>query len=167
MTFYLLLLPVLLALVVLQHSLGVYLAFNLVNIEVSLALVIFAALRMDVLKGAVATGMAGFLMDCLCGTPSGFYMTIYYVVFCLFSFVSPRLYTEERWTLVLITFVGGLMEGFLLFVMSGWVLGKDVSYDLWRFFLPQLVLVSLISPFLFQLFEVFFIRMGGYERSLK
>ena len=83
MIYYLTLPLCLLLLVVIQHTVpGVFL-LNSGTVEMSLIAVIYAGFRLGMIRGGVLTLMLGFIMDCITGVPSGFYILIYFAIFSL------------------------------------------------------------------------------------
>jgi hypothetical protein len=156
-----------LLLVVLQHSVPGVLFFNSITVEISLIVVIYAGFRFDIIKGAVLTVVMGFIMDCITGAISGFYTLIYFFLFSFSFLVSPRVYAESSGIIALMTFFSGLLEGLLIIILNYLIYGTHMFYDTFRFFIPQLIVVSAISPFLFKFFDKFGFFYGGYARSAR
>ncbi len=71
MSFYLVLLPLALLLVLFQKSILYLFFFGRVDVEISLILVIYAGFRLGVLRGALLSFVVGFFMDCMTGSVSG------------------------------------------------------------------------------------------------
>lgn len=165
MTFYLLLPWSLLMLVVFQHAVLGTIFFHSIAVEISLVLVIYAGLRMAALKGSILSLILGLMMDCITGVSSGFYALIYTSIFLMVYLVSLQVYAKSTIFVVLFTLCCGFVEGVWLLVLNQIIYGTNIISDLILYFLPQLVIVSLISPFLFK----FFHRIGwlhdGYVRS--
>ncbi len=167
MIYYVLLPIFLLLFVVLQHSVPGVLFLNSITVEISLIVVIYAGFRLDILKGGALALMLGFILDCITGAISGFYTLIYFFIFSLSFLISPRIYAESPGFIVFSTLVCGVLEGLLIVAFNYLIYGTHLFYDTWRFFLPQLIVVSAISPFLFKFFDGLGIDYGGYARSAK
>ncbi|MDI9569457.1 MAG: rod shape-determining protein MreD [Pseudomonadota bacterium] len=154
-------------LVAFQHAVLGALFFHSFAVEVSLVLVVFAGLRMRALQGAMLALILGLMMDCISGSGSGSYALVYAIVLLMAYLVSTHVYVENAPFLIFLTLVCGLVEGLSLLALNRMLYGTNVFYDLARFFLPQLALVSALSPFLFKVFH----RMGwlhdGYVRSFE
>ena len=165
MIFYVLLPWFLLMLVVFQHAVLGTIFFHSIAVEISLVLVIYAGLRMPALKGSILSLILGLMMDCITGVCSGFYALIYVSIFLTVYLVSLQVYARSNLFVVLFTLCCGFVEGIWLLILNRMIYGTNILYDLILYFLPQLVIVSLISPFLFK----FFHRIGwlhdGYVRS--
>ena len=165
MIFYVLLPWFLLMLVVFQHAVLGTIFFHSIAVEVSLVMVIYAGLRMDVLKGIILALLLGLMMDCITGVCTGFYALIYTSIFLIAYLASLQVYAKSNTFIALFTLFCGFIEGIWLLVLNRMIYGTNVLSDLTLYFLPQLVIVCLISPFLFK----FFYRIGwlhdGYVRS--
>ena len=165
MIFYVLIPWFLLMLVVFQHAILGTIFFHSIAVEISLVLVIYAGLRMGVLKGTIMSLILGLMMDCITGVCSGFYALIYSSIFLMVYLVSMQVYAKSNAFIVLFTLCCGFIEGICLLVLNQVIYGTNILSDLVLYFFPQLVIVSLISPFLFK----FFHRIGwlhdGYVRS--
>jgi rod shape-determining protein MreD len=160
------LLPIFLMLfVVFQHSVPGVLFFNSITVELSLILVVYAGFRLEMMKGGVLALMLGFMMDCITGAISGFYTLIYFLLFSMSFLISPRVYGESPGFVVFMTFAGGILEGILIVVLNYLIYGNHLFYDTFRFFLPQLIVASAVSPFLFKFFDRFGNLYGGNARS--
>jgi len=167
MIFFVLVPWLLMFLVVFQHTVLGAIFFHTIAVEISLVLVIYAGLRMEVRRGSFLVLILGLMMDCITGTGSGFYALVYALVFLLVYLLSLQVYAESTPFLIMLTLGCGLGEGLLLLTLNMVIYGTNVFLDLVRYFLPQLLLVSAISPFLFR----FFHRIGwlhdGYVRSFE
>jgi len=165
MIFYVLVPWFLLMLVVFQHAVLGTIFFHSIAVEISLVLVIYAGLRMAVIRGSILSLILGLIMDCITGVCTGFYALIYTSIFLMVYLVSLQVYAKSTPFVVLFTLCCGLIEGIWLLALNQMIYGTNVLPDLVLYFLPQLVIVSLISPFLFK----FFHRIGwlhdGYVRS--
>lgn len=167
MIYYLAVPWLLLIIVVFQHAVLGAMFFHTIAVEISLVLVIYAGLRMEVIRGSFLVLLLGLMMDCITGAASGFYALVYAAVFLMVYLLSLQVYAESMLFLIFLTFCCGLTEGLLLLILNRIISGTNIFFDLVRYFLPQLLLVSAISPFLFK----FFHRIGwlhdGYVRSFE
>jgi len=167
MIFYLVVPWFLMIMVVFQHAVLGAVFFHSIAVEISLVLVIYAGLRMKVLRGAILVLILGLMMDCITDAGSGSYALVYTIVFFMVYLLSAHVYVENAPFLIFLTLVCGLVEGLLLLVLNRMLYGTNVFYDLLRFFLPQLALVSMLSPFLFKLFHRIGWLHDGYVRSFE
>ncbi|MFA6411963.1 MAG: hypothetical protein WCW53_04645 [Syntrophales bacterium] len=165
MNFYVFVPWFLLMLVVFQHAVLGTIFFHSIAVEISLVMVIYGGLRMSVLKGSILSLILGLMMDCITGVSSGFYALIYTAIFLMVYLVSLHVYAKSTPFVALFTLCCGFIEGIWLLVLNQIIYGTNIFSDLVLYFIPQLVIVSLISPFLFK----FFHRIGwlhdGYVRS--
>jgi hypothetical protein len=81
--------------------------------------------------------------------------------------LSLHIYAESTLFLIVLTLCCGLLEGLLLLLLHRLLNGTNVFFDLVRFFLPQLLLVSMFSPFLFKMFHGIGWLRDGYVRSIE
>jgi hypothetical protein len=165
MNFYVLVPWFLLMLVVFQHAVLGTIFFHSLAVEISLVLVVYAGLRMAVFRGSILSLILGLMMDCITGVCSGFYALIYTSIFLMVYLISLQVYAKSNVFIVFFTLCCGLIEGIWLLVLNQIIYGTNILSDLVMYFMPQLVVVSLMSPFLFK----FFHRIGwfhdGYVRS--
>ncbi|MBN1547957.1 MAG: hypothetical protein JW902_15000 [Syntrophaceae bacterium] len=147
--------PFLLLLVVVQKTILDIFSFHMLSIELSLLFVVYAGFYMGVLKGGILTLLAGFLVGTLTGTVSGLFMFIYITVFCLASLVSARVYIEQPHLIMIFTFCCALLEGAMLVAISHCFLEAPALHPLIQAVMPQVFILSLISPLFFRLFRRF------------
>ena len=167
MIFFILVPWLLMFLVVFQHAVLGAMFFHTIAVEISLVLVIYAGLRMEVRRGSFLVLILGLMMDCITGTGSGFYALVYALVFLVVYLLSLQVYAESTPFLIVLTLGCGLGEGLLLLTLNRLIYGTNVFLDLVRYFLPQLLLVSAISPFLFRSFHRIGWLHDGYVRSFE
>lgn len=165
MIFYVTLPFLLLLFVVFQHSVPGMLSLNRVSMEISLILVVYTGFRLSIVRGSVLVLMLGFMMDCITGAISGFYMLIYFALFSLTFIISPRVYSESSGFIMAVTLACGILEGFLIVAFDYLLYRTDLLSDTLCFFFPQVIILSVISPFLFKFFDRFGMYHGGYARS--
>ena len=114
MIYYFLLLPLVLLLVVFQKSVPDLFFFGRIGVEISLILVIYAGFRMDTIRGAFLSFMAGFFMDCMMGSVSGLYTLLYVCIFFVSALVSLRVYAEGVILIMTFTFLCALSQGLFI-----------------------------------------------------
>ena len=151
MSFYLVLPPLVLLLVVLQKSILDLFFFGRLDIELSLILVIYAGFRLDVLRGALLSFVAGFFMDCMTGSVSGIYTLFYVCVFFISRLLSARVYAEGTAWIMLFTFFCVLAEGLFIVAFYKAVYDANLLRNMIRVFLPQALILSFLSPVFFKL----------------
>ena len=154
MSFYLVLPPLVLLLVVLQKSILDLFFFGRLDIELSLILVIYAGFRLDVLRGALLSFVAGFFMDCMTGSVSGLYTLFYVCAFFVAHLVSMRVYAEGTAWIMLFTFLCALFEGLFIVLFYKAMYDVNMLRSMIRVFLPQALVLSFLSPVFFKLFRV-------------
>jgi rod shape-determining protein MreD len=140
-------------LVVLQRTLLDLLFGGRIGIEVSLVLAIYAGFHLDVVRGGVLAFLMGFLLDCVSGTIMGLYTFVYVMIFLFSTLLSPRIYGERILFVMGYTMFCVLLEGLFIFTVYLFIYGTDVSQDLIRTCLPQALVVGVLSPALFTLFN--------------
>lgn len=142
-----------LALIFLQVTFLDSLASGLINVEISLILVIYAGFRMNVMRGGFLSYLLGFFFDTLAGTAPGMYGLLYVLIFALSLFVSREIDINTTPLLMLYVFACVMIKGVLL--LGYYSLTADVVLwnDIWLTYLPQGVILAVISPLLFSLFR--------------
>ena len=161
-------LPLLLLLfVVFQHSVVPALFLNSIKVEISLIVILYAGFRLEIIRGVILALLLGFMMDCISGALSGVYSLIYFILFAIAYLIAPRVYGESSGFIILLTAISGLLEGLLMILFNLLIYGTHDFYSTYRFFLPQLIVVSVVSPIFFKFFDRFGLYHGGYARSAK
>lgn len=130
-------------------------------------MVVYAGFRLHLVKGGVLTLLLGFVMDCITGATSGFYALIYLTLFSFSFLIAPRIYAESAGFVAAMTLFCGLLEGLLIITFNYLIYGTHLLYDTLRIFIPQLIVVGVISPVLFKIFDKFGPIYGGYAGSAK
>ncbi|ABC76503.1 hypothetical membrane protein [Syntrophus aciditrophicus SB] len=166
---YFLLLPIFSFLfVVFQTTVFELLFFNRVCVEITLILVIYAGFHMDVLKGGLLSFSLGFFLDIIMGTVMGLYVVLYLSVFFLSMLVSLRVYAEKTFFIMSYVFVCALLECWIVLMFYKYIRDLDLFHKFISVFLPQVLVVSLISPACFNTFRRFGDLLNvGAERSDK
>jgi rod shape-determining protein MreD len=126
-------------------------------------LIVFLALRGDLVKGAVIVFFFGMLMDIFSGIFLGLYPVAYLFIFFILQGASRHLILDEvihQVPLVLISYL--LMTSCIFIFMTLFLNEASMSWS-WRDILLQLFLFFLISIPLFYQFE----RIITYSKSEK
>jgi rod shape-determining protein MreD len=158
MIYYLLLPVLLLLLVIVQITILELFSLGLIGMELSLIVVIYAGFHLDALRGGILSLLLGFFMDCLTSGIFGLYMFLYILIFCISMIVEGKVYARK---LVLIASFTGfcmLLEGLLIVLLYRFVFGANILYAMLKIFIPQAVVLGILSPLIFgllQRFEVF------------
>jgi len=151
---YYLLLPVsLLLLVIVQITILDVFSLGWINIEVSLIIVIYAGFHLDALRGSVVSLLLGFFLDCLTSTIFGIYMFLYVFIFFLSTIVAEKIYAEKQTLIASFTGFCTLLEGLAIVLLYWFVFGADILYAIPKIFIPQAVVVGILSPLFFGLLK--------------
>ncbi len=144
-----------LLLVIFQTSVLNIIFMGRLNVEISLILVIYAGFRMNVLPGALLSFLLGFFLDCAMGSISGLFTLIYVCVFFISVLVSMRVYAEQISLIIGFSFLCSIFEGLLIVLFFKIIYDINMLGSLIQVFLPQALVVSVLSPFFFRLFHLF------------
>ena len=154
--------------VVFQTTVFELLFFNRVSVEISLILVIYAAFHMDVLEGGILSFCLGFFMDILMGSVTGLYIVLYLSIFFISMLVSLRVYAGKTLFIMSYVFVCAFSECLIVLMFCRYIQDLDLFHKFFSVFLPQILVVSLVSPACFNTFNRFGeILNVGAERSDK
>ncbi|PKN18064.1 MAG: hypothetical protein CVU71_11110 [Deltaproteobacteria bacterium HGW-Deltaproteobacteria-6] len=145
MIYYLLLPFLTILLVVLQTTLADILFSGWLVLELSLVVVIYAGFRLDLMKGIILTGLSGFVFDCVSGAPLGLFTLAYLLIFLLSFFVSLRLASEKLYLIALFSLVCSLLESLMLILLYHIVSDVDMLSNVFLVFVPQALLISVLS----------------------
>jgi len=160
-------LPVLaLSLVIFQTSILEALLFNKIGLEITFLCVIYAGLYMDTWRGCLMSFVLGFVLDALTASVTGIYTTIYVVMFFVAMQVAPRVYKTKIAFIMAFTMVCAVVKMLALVLVYQLIFDANVLVAGLAIYLPQAVILSLISPAFFTLchrFEEWF--HGGVRRS--
>jgi len=147
-----LLLPVLsILLVVFQTGISYVLFSGKLVLEISLIALIYAGFRFDLIKGLTLAFVLGFVYDCLSGSVLGLFTFIYMIIFLCSFFVSIIFSTEKLYFIALFSFICSFLEEILIILFYNLAYGMDIVKKTSLMFLPQAVLISLLTVFLFYL----------------
>jgi rod shape-determining protein MreD len=151
MIYYLLLPVLLLLLVIVQITILDLLSLGWIGMEVSLIVVIYAGFHLDALRG----GILSLVLDCLTSAIFGLYTFLYVLIFYLSLIVAGKVYGEKPALIASFTGLCTLIEGAVIVLLYRFVLGADILYAIPQIFIPQAVVVGLLSPLFFGLFHRF------------
>jgi rod shape-determining protein MreD len=158
MIYYLLLPVLLLLLVIVQITILELFSLGLIGMELSLIVVIYAGFHLDALRGGILSLLLGFFMDCLTSGIFGLYMFLYTLIFCLSMIVEGKVYAGKPVLIASFTGFCMLLEGLLIVLLYRFVFGANILYAILKIFIPQAVVLGILSPLIFgllQRFEVF------------
>jgi rod shape-determining protein MreD len=163
---YYLLLPILMLLLVIVQ-ITILEAFSLggISIEVSLIVVIYAGFHLGALRGGVLSLLLGFFLDCLTSAIFGIYMFLYVFIFFLSTVVAERAYAGKATLIVFFTGLCTLLEGLAIVLLYRFVFGADLLYAIPKIFIPQAVVMGILSPLFFGLFERFEVFLHEDDRQ--
>ena len=126
-----------------------------IGIPFSLIVVIYAGFHLGMLRGGLLSILLGFFLDCLSSAIFGLQIFVYVLIFFLARIVSGRVYVEKPTFIALFSGFCALLEGLLIVTIYRLILGIDILYEIPRTFIPQSLLVVLLSPFCFRLLDRF------------
>ena len=149
MILYLLSLLLAFSVIILQRTCVDLLFAGKIGLELSLILVIFAGFRFEEVRGGIFATVTGFVFDCLSGAVMGLYTLFYVIVFFLTRLLTDRIYSEQMFFIMIYTFLCVLFEGLYIVVLYKSVFDVNMSYNLYRVFLPQALVAGVLSPALF------------------
>jgi hypothetical protein len=167
MIYYLLLPLFSVLLLALQTSLFDLLFLGKIGVEVSLVVVVYAGFKLDMAKGGLLSFVLGFFLDCITSVVPGLFVFIYLFIFFISKIASFRIYAEGILFVMGFTFLCALSEGVIIVAVYKTLYGINIFHDMSSIFLPQALVVGIISPALFSLFnrlEVF-INAGETKSS--
>ncbi|HOG18420.1 MAG TPA: rod shape-determining protein MreD [Syntrophales bacterium] len=155
------LLVIAVALIVLQTTLLEIVLLHQFSVELSLLLVLYAGFRYEPGEGAAISILCGFLTDCVTGSPTGFFVFLYVLVFSATKLISERMYADSRLFFAFFAFVAALAEGVLAVLLYRIIAEADVFHYLLRHALPQALVLALLSPLFFRGFDLLGDRLDG------
>jgi rod shape-determining protein MreD len=160
-TRFLSLLVIAVVLVVLQTTLLEIVLLHQFSVELALLLVLYAGFRYEPGEGAAVSFLCGFLTDCAMGSPTGFFVSLYVLVFSVTKLISERMYADSRLFFAFFAFVAALAEG-VVFVMLYQIMAEvDFFHYLLRHTVPQAFVLALLSPLFFRGFDFVGDRLDG------
>jgi rod shape-determining protein MreD len=161
MIYYLSMPFLMLILLVLQNSISDILFSGIVGVEVSLILVIYAGFRLDVIKGGVISFLLGFFLDCIAGSTSGFHAFIYVSIFLISMIASHKISLDKAPLIMSFTLMCALLKGIIIACLYPLIYRTGISVHTLKIYIPQTLIVILISPVLFHIFYRIETFLGG------
>jgi rod shape-determining protein MreD len=134
-----------------------------IAVELSLILVIYSGFRFDVLRGGILSFVLGFIHDCLTCSFSGFYALIYVLVFLISKLASLRISIGKPLLIISLSFVCAVFEGMMLILLYPLLYGGGISTHAIGSYIPQMLIVSALSPILFRAFHWAEAALNGRE----
>jgi hypothetical protein len=151
---YFIILPILLLfLVIVQITILDLLSLGWIGIEISLIVVIYAGFHLDALRGGILSLVLGFFLDCLTSAIFGLYIFLYLFIFYLSMIVAGKVYAEKPSLIASFTGLCTLLEGLAIVLLYRLFFGADILYTIPKIFIPQAIVLGLLSPLFFGLFH--------------
>ena len=145
MIYYLLLPFVAIGVAVFQSTLADVLFSGWLTLEFSLVVVIYAGFRLDLMKGIILAFMMGFMFDAVSGSILGLFTMIYLIVFMFAFFSSSRIASGKFYLIALFGLICSLMESLILISLYHFVFEFDMLSNVLLVFVPQALLISVLS----------------------
>jgi rod shape-determining protein MreD len=163
MIYYLLLPLLLLFLVVIQITILDLFSLGWITMEISLIVVIYSGFNLDALRGGILSLLLGFFLDCLTSAIFGLYTFLYCFIFYLSMIVAGRVYAGNP--LLIASFTGActILEGLVIVFLYRFLFGADILAAIPRIFIPQAVVLGLLSPLVFRLFNRFEVFLNAED----
>ena len=155
MIYYLLLPLLLLLLVIIQNTILDVIALRWIGMEISLIVVIYAGFHLDALRGGLLSLVLGFFLDCLTSAIFGLYIFLYIVIFYFSMIVAGKVYAEKPVFIASFTGLCTLLEGLAITLLYRLFFGTDILYAIPKVFIPQAIVLGLLSPLIFRFFRRF------------
>ncbi|MHB8772848.1 MAG: hypothetical protein ACYC7J_17785 [Syntrophales bacterium] len=155
MIYYLLLPALLLMLVIAQIAILDIFTLGWISMEISLIVVIYAGFHLDALRGGILSVVLGFFLDCLTSAIFGLYLFLYCLIFFLSMVVAGRVYAGNPVLIASFTALCTLLEGLVIVLLYRFLFGADILAALPGIFLPQAIVLGLLSPLVFRFFDRF------------
>jgi rod shape-determining protein MreD len=155
MIYYLLLPLLLLLLVIIQITVLDIFALRWLGMEISLIVVIYSGFHLSSLRGGLLSFVLGFFLDCLTSAIFGLYTFLYIVLFYFSMIVAGKVYAEKPVFIASFTGLCTLLEGLAIVLLYRFFFGADILYAIPKIFIPQAVVLGLLSPLFFHLFQCF------------
>ena len=155
MIYYLLLPLLLLLLVIIQITILDVFALRWISMEISLIVVIYAGFHLDAGRGGLLSLVLGLFLDCLTSAIFGLYTFLYIVIFYFSMIVAGKVYAEKPVFIAAFTGLCTLLEGLAIVLLYRFFFGADIFYAIPKIFIPQAVVLGLLSPLFFRFFQRF------------
>lgn len=155
MIYYLLLPLLLLFLVIVQITILDIFFLGWISVEISLIVVIYSGFHLDALRGGILSLVLGFFLDCLTSAIFGLYMFLYVLIFYLSMIVAGKVYAEKPSLIACFAGLCTLLEGVVIVLLYRFLFGADILATIPKIFIPQAIVVGILSPLIFRLFHGF------------
>jgi rod shape-determining protein MreD len=155
MIYYLLLPLLLLFLVIIQITILDIFSLGWISIEISLIVVIYSGFHLDPLRGGILSLVLGFFLDCLTSAIFGLYTFLYILIFYLSMIVAGKVYAEKPSFIACFAGLCTLLEGVVIVLLYRFLFGADILAAIPKIFIPQAIVVGILSPLIFRLFHRF------------
>lgn len=101
-----------------------YLGLSVVRIDVTVALIVFLALRASLIEGAASAFLAGYLLDMMSGRPTGLYSFLGVLTFLLTRLADSFVEVRRPVGFAVLAMGADLGHGLLAACLS-WLISKD------------------------------------------
>jgi len=101
-----------------------YLGLSVVRIDVTVALIVFLALRASLIEGALSAFLAGYLLDMMSGRPTGLYSFLGVLTFLLTRLADSFVEVRKPLGFAVLTLCADFGHGLLAACLS-WLISKD------------------------------------------
>ena len=139
--------------VVFQRTVPEILFSHRAGLEISLILVIYAGFHLDLPRGSILSVFLGYVLDCQTGAVSGFYTTVYVLLYFLSFLVSQRVYAARATFIMIFTATCCLLEGVMIWLLRTYVYNTNGFGDALGACILKAALLGAVSPLFFQLFH--------------
>ena len=165
MTFYLFSPVLLFLLVILQVTILDLFSFGWIGMEISIIVVIYAGFHLDAFRGDILSFLLGFFMDCLTSTVFGCHLFLYMVIYGCSMIVGERVYAGKPSLIAFFTAFCTLLKGMMIILIYRFFFGSNLLHEMPTFFGPQALVLGLLSPILFNLFQRFEVLLNVEDRQ--
>ncbi len=152
--------------VILQITILDLSSIGLVSIEITPLVVIYAGFRFSAIYGGVFSFLLGFFVDTIIGSPiAGLYTLIYVALFYISCLVSEKINTNNMLSLSLFTGFCFLLQGAVISFFYWLILNQNTFNLIFTVFIPQGILMGILSPFLFYVFGRLEVLLYAQDRQ--
>ncbi|MBN2568478.1 MAG: rod shape-determining protein MreD [Deltaproteobacteria bacterium] len=135
-----------------------------IALELTMVLVIYAGLCLNLMKGGILTFIIGFSYDSVASVVPGIFVVVYMLIFFIAKLISDKVRVENPVFIMAFTCVSMFLEGIVIFFVYDFLLDINLSYLLFlKVFLPQALIVSAVSPVVFFLLRRFEVLISAGE----
>jgi len=133
--------------------------------EISIIVVIYAGFHLDAFRGDILSFLLGFFMDCLTSTVFGCHLFLYMVIYGCSMIVGERVYAGKPSLIAFFTAFCTLLKGMMIILIYRFFFGSNLLHEMPTFFVPQALVLGLLSPILFNLFQRFEVLLNVEDRQ--